>query len=116
MSDHKRKCWTCGNIAMHADNITPDVLCKECGSQDTRLVREKSPAVRPLKTTVMTLDELRTESLSVLSQCRDQLRHYPFDKGMNDEEFIEAVLEPFMRDIKQDQYMENQHNQAKGTK
>lgn len=34
-----RKCWNCGNVAEHADNITPDVCCQKCGSQDTRLVK-----------------------------------------------------------------------------
>lgn len=37
---HQRKCWDCGNIAEHLDNITPEVLCKICGSQDTRLIKE----------------------------------------------------------------------------
>lgn len=35
---HKRKCWDCGTIQMHADSQTPYVLCRKCGSQDTRLV------------------------------------------------------------------------------
>ncbi len=41
MTPCKRKCWQCGNIAMHEDNIVPHVNCKKCGSQDTRLIREK---------------------------------------------------------------------------
>lgn len=41
MNECKRKCWDCGNVAIHEDDITPYVLCKKCGSQDTRLVREK---------------------------------------------------------------------------
>lgn len=42
---HERKCWECGNVAQHADNVTPEVLCKKCGSQDTRATkrREVSP-------------------------------------------------------------------------
>lgn len=32
----ERKCWTCGNVAMHADDVAPDVCCAKCGSQDTR--------------------------------------------------------------------------------
>lgn len=35
----ERKCWDCGNVAEHNDNIVPHVLCKKCGSQDTRLTR-----------------------------------------------------------------------------
>jgi hypothetical protein len=38
-SVHIRKCRDCGNVAYHADNITPHVLCKKCGSQDTRKVK-----------------------------------------------------------------------------
>lgn len=38
MTPCKRRCWDCGSVAMHEDNITPFVLCKTCGSQDTRLV------------------------------------------------------------------------------
>lgn len=44
----KRKCWNCGNVAMHTDDVTPDVCCQLCGSQDTRLVREKEPNVGPI--------------------------------------------------------------------
>ncbi len=40
---HQRKCWDCGNIAVHTDNIVPQVLCKQCGSQDTRRVKEEGP-------------------------------------------------------------------------
>ena len=36
---HERKCWSCGSIAIHEDNITPEVCCKKCGSQDTRSLR-----------------------------------------------------------------------------
>lgn len=39
MTPCERKCWTCGNVAMHEDNVTPWVLCKKCGSQDTRLTK-----------------------------------------------------------------------------
>lgn len=39
MDIHKRKCWSCKNIAEHKDSIVPEVLCKLCGSQDTRRIR-----------------------------------------------------------------------------
>lgn len=42
---HKRKCWTCGNIADHASDITPGVCCQLCGSQDTRKLRH-TPKVK----------------------------------------------------------------------
>ena len=38
---HWRRCWDCGNVAQHADSITPHVLCKECKSQDTRKIEAK---------------------------------------------------------------------------
>jgi hypothetical protein len=37
MNPCQRKCHDCGNVAMHEDSVTPWVLCKKCGSQDTRL-------------------------------------------------------------------------------
>ena len=39
---HQRKCWDCGNIAEHTDNVTPEVLCSKCGSQDTRAIKVKT--------------------------------------------------------------------------
>lgn len=36
----QRKCWDCGNVAEHEDSVVPHVLCKACGSQDTRPVRK----------------------------------------------------------------------------
>lgn len=45
---HTRRCHDCGNVASHTDSITPEVLCKKCGSQDTRRVRaDLSPAPAP---------------------------------------------------------------------
>lgn len=41
---HIRRCWGCGNIAEHADNVVPEVLCKKCGSRDTRFQRPVTPA------------------------------------------------------------------------
>ena len=35
---HWRKCHDCGTIQLHADNRTSYVLCRKCGSQDTRKV------------------------------------------------------------------------------
>lgn len=39
---HKRKCRDCGNVAEHSDNVVPEVLCKKCGSQDTRVVKDQA--------------------------------------------------------------------------
>jgi hypothetical protein len=39
---NQRKCHECGNTAWHEDDITPEVCCGICGSQDTRLVRKQS--------------------------------------------------------------------------
>jgi len=43
MPAHERKCWDCGSVAEHADNVTPEVLCKKCGSQDTRPTKRPKP-------------------------------------------------------------------------
>lgn len=42
MTNHQRRCWDCGNVATHSDNVVPEVLCKKCGSQDTRLLKSPS--------------------------------------------------------------------------
>jgi len=39
---HQRKCWDCGNVAGHESDVVPGVLCKRCGSQDTRRTKNKS--------------------------------------------------------------------------
>lgn len=41
---HRRECWSCKNVAEHKDNITPHVLCKKCGSQDTRAIQTSTEA------------------------------------------------------------------------
>ena len=41
MKTHERKCWNCGNVSVHTDDVMPEVLCRKCGSQDTR--RTQSP-------------------------------------------------------------------------
>ncbi len=42
-----RKCRDCGNVAHHLLDVIPHVLCEKCGSQDTRLIREKKPESKP---------------------------------------------------------------------
>lgn len=44
-----RRCWDCGAINLHSDNITPEVCCKRCQSQDTRLMKTGPPlwAINP---------------------------------------------------------------------
>ena len=37
---HRRKCWQCQTIHWHALNHGPMVACPECGSMDTRLIKE----------------------------------------------------------------------------
>lgn len=49
MALHKRRCWDCHNVAEHLYNFTPEVLCKICGSQDTRLIKEPQPEPEPKK-------------------------------------------------------------------
>ncbi len=39
-----RRCHDCGNVAYHLLAVIPYVCCEECGSQDTRLIREAAVA------------------------------------------------------------------------
>ena len=56
---HQRKCWDCGNVAEHADSVVPHVLCKLCGSQDTRRIRTPEPiAFRQLPPTPENLQRI----------------------------------------------------------
>jgi hypothetical protein len=43
---HERRCFDCGNVTQHSSSIVPGVLCKKCGSQDTRRVKEASSPSR----------------------------------------------------------------------
>ena len=40
---HYRRCHDCGAINKHTDNIAPEVCCKRCKSQDTRLMKCEQP-------------------------------------------------------------------------
>lgn len=40
---HHRRCHDCGAINLHNDNITPEVCCKRCRSQDTRAFSKLPP-------------------------------------------------------------------------
>ena len=70
---HERKCWDCGNVADHYDNCTPEVNCKQCGSQDTRMTK-KPPEPQPSRS------ELHSACLS--------FRH---DYGVMDEDARESL-------------------------
>ncbi|MGD0781251.1 MAG: hypothetical protein ABSA30_00165 [Candidatus Aminicenantales bacterium] len=37
---HRRRCFLCGHVGYYADSIRPYCLCEQCGSQDTRRVKE----------------------------------------------------------------------------
>ena len=37
-----RKCWGCGKKQIHRADVTPGVLCRFCGSQDTRLMKKET--------------------------------------------------------------------------
>lgn len=39
MGTHKRKCWDCGKVDEYESDVIPGVLCKKCGSRDTRRIR-----------------------------------------------------------------------------
>lgn len=67
MTPHHRKCHDCGNVAEHADNVVPAVLCKLCGSQDTRVVRkpiDTKPPVICCHPAEFLVDELRARMMT----------------------------------------------------
>ena len=41
-----RKCRDCGGIHIHREAWTPGVLCRLCGSQDTRLLKKQTKALK----------------------------------------------------------------------
>ena len=41
-----RECWNCKKVQIHRESVTPGVLCRFCGSQDTRLQREKTQTLK----------------------------------------------------------------------
>lgn len=43
---HWRCCWNCKNVALHADCVTPQVLCRKCGSQDTRKMQQPTARLK----------------------------------------------------------------------
>jgi DNA-directed RNA polymerase subunit RPC12/RpoP len=67
--NHLRRCWDCGNIATHESSIAPGVLCKKCGSQDTRKVRVQQLPV-PTRSSTETLIAACKE-LAATVQCDD---------------------------------------------
>lgn len=62
--------------------------------------------VRPLKAKVQTLQELRFSALHFIKKVRKQLQHSPYQEGMNDQEFIDNVVNPFEEKIRTDRDME----------
>lgn len=62
--------------------------------------------VRPLKVKVQTLQELRFSALHFIKKVRKQLQHSPYQEGMNDQEFIDQVVNPFEEKIRTDRDME----------
>jgi len=41
-----RKCWNCGKVQIHISPVYPYVLCRSCGSQDTRLMKKETQALK----------------------------------------------------------------------
>ena len=44
-----RKCWSCGKKQIHRESVTPGVLCRFCGSQDTRLLKDETIVLKGKK-------------------------------------------------------------------
>ena len=69
-ASHERRCHDCGNVAIHADMVTPWVLCSKCGSQDTRRTKPVpayAPTV-PREVADRLADACQTEHLLALLQ------------------------------------------------
>lgn len=62
--------------------------------------------VRPLKAKVHTLEELRFFTLDFIKKVRKQLQHSPYQEGMNDQEFLDQVVNQFEEKIRNDRDME----------
>lgn len=62
--------------------------------------------VRPLRSKVYTLKELRFFTLDFIKKVRKQLQHSPYQEGMNDSEFLDQVVSPFEEKIRNDRDME----------
>jgi DNA-directed RNA polymerase subunit RPC12/RpoP len=62
---HQRKCHDCGNVAEHQDNVVPHVLCKKCGSQDTRLVKVNVSPLPPAIDKQTSKTTIKIQSLEI---------------------------------------------------
>jgi len=41
-----RLCYHCGSIALYIDATIPECTCRDCGSNDTRLMKQETKALR----------------------------------------------------------------------
>lgn len=73
MDIHRRKCWSCKNVAEHRDSIVPEVLCKLCGSQDTRRIRTepKRESIQVKCLAVVPMSEAEVTEAYHLCGCAD---------------------------------------------
>lgn len=42
---HKRRCFGCGRVAYHTDNVLPHSRCAKCGSDNTQVVPTRVASV-----------------------------------------------------------------------
>ena len=92
---HERKCHDCGNVAIHEDRITPWVLCKKCGSQDTRPTKPPPPTrEQQLESTVAELVGLLRmgQELSEASRDIEAYRHCGQGKMQRAESEVKRIL------------------------
>lgn len=75
MPNHLRKCWDCGSVAEHSDNVVPEVLCKKCGSQDTRIVKTKPVANATPRYFIGTGDESEPELILICDHMGSMSTH-----------------------------------------
>ncbi len=88
MEAHKRKCWDCGNVALHEESVVPNVLCKQCGSQDTRKVRE-NPQSTDCKRSELT---------------EEHLRNFRFDNFLGNNFFCHEIIKGYFKIVEQSEF------------
>jgi hypothetical protein len=76
---HERKCYECGAVAEHFDNVAPEVCCKTCGSQNTN--RVSKPPVRLTRQQVCTaLSEISQLALAACQEIESKVERGGVDK------------------------------------
>lgn len=89
-----RKCHDCGNVADHLDNIAPEVCCRNCGSQDTRLVKKQTVQLDAAKAEI-----LSAERVNELDQKSCSLSSYAVHKLCQSHERLRAERDELQKKV-----------------